>query len=279
VQGRIERWRSQLPNAEVVAPLIAPGRLVSPGTRHDVLVNFGGLSSLLVPEAAQVAYARSMVECVVEALADWEGEITITAGQHVLNPIDDRSLRLARDDVRFVSLSQADYLKELERSRCVISSPGLHATQEACLRGIPCLLLPSQNFSQALLLHMLHRAGAAFAMDWDAIYDVTGLSAENEAIACWRIADGIRRFERDDVARARLVGHRRARLAPDYLERIAAAQAAFFEPYRSEDGPETVAAYLRHLVSPGSLGSSPPVLAGPAAPGASIDQAQRAALG
>jgi hypothetical protein len=250
VQRSIQRQRAQLPHPEVVAPLIAPARVVDPRGQTDVLVNFGGLSSWLMPPGALITYARTMVECVVEALAEWPGRITISAGEHVLNPVDSGPPRLVRSDVRFVSLSQRDYLRELERCRLLVSSPGLHATQEALARGIPCLLLPSQNLSQVLALRKLAVAGAAFALDWDAIYGLTGLSATDEHRACQRIADCIRQFEHDVLARARVVRHLVVHLAPDRLERIAAAQAAFFEPYRGGHGPQQVADYIRHLVSP-----------------------------
>src|SRR2546427_436434 len=143
VERSIQRWRGQLPRPEVVAPLIAPAKPVNPRERTHVLVNFGGLSSWLMPQHALITYARTMVECVVEAFADWPGGITISAGEHILNPLDS-AVRLARSDVRFPNLSHAQYLEGLERSRLLVSSPGLHPTQGALARGIPCLFFPSQ---------------------------------------------------------------------------------------------------------------------------------------
>jgi hypothetical protein len=250
VERSIERWREQLPHSDVVAPLIAPPRSVNSRDQTGVLVNFGGLSSWLMPQDVLIRYARTMVECVVEALANWPGRITISAGEHVLNPVDTAPVRLVRSDVRFVNLSQRGYLEELERSRFLVSSPGLHATQEALVRRIPCLLLPSQNLSQALALRKLQRAGAAFALDWDAIYRLTGLSAADESRSCQLIANCIRRFEGDVLARARVVRHLMGQLGSDRLERVAAAQAAFFEPYRGAHGSQRVAAYVRRLVNP-----------------------------
>jgi hypothetical protein len=159
-------------------------------------------------------------------------------------------LQLARSDARFLNLDHGAYLEALEGSRVLVSSPGLHATQEALARRIPCLLLPSQNLSQALALRKLDQAGASFAVDWDTIYGLTGLSASDEGRSCQRIADCIYRFERDAAARGRLIRHISDRLAPDRLGRIASAQAAFLEPFRDKQGPQKVAAYVRHLVSP-----------------------------
>jgi hypothetical protein len=256
VERRVERWRDRLPHSEVVGPLIAVAKLLNPEGQTDVLVNFGGLSSSLTPRDSLNTYARTMVECVVEALANWPGRITISAGEHVLNPMDRVPLHLARRDVRFVNLSQAEYLRELDRSRLLVSSPGLHAIQEALARRLPCLLLPSQNLSQVLTLRRLNYARAASALDWDSIYGLTGLTATDEGGSCRRIADCISQFRIDIPARARLVWHLTAQLGPDSLDCLTAAQAAFFEPYRGEFGSSRIAAYIRHLVNPAGPRSS-----------------------
>jgi hypothetical protein len=252
VEGNARQWKQSLPRTEVVTPLIAPSRSIDPRAQTEVLVNFGGLSAPLVPQGSLIMYARAMVDCVVNALADWPGGITISMGEHVLNPVDRARVRLTRADARFVNLSHAEYLSKLEGCRFLVSSPGLSATQEAFARGIPCLLLPSQNLSQTLSLRVMDRAGAAFATDWDAIYGLSGLTALDERGSCQKIADCIHRFEVDPIARAGLVAHLAAQLAPDRLERIASAQASFFQPYRAGQGPQRVAAYVRHLVSAAS---------------------------
>jgi hypothetical protein len=252
VEGNARRWKQWLPRTEVVTPLITRSRSIDPRAQTEVLVNFGGLSAPLVPQGSLITYARAMVDCVVNALADWPGGITISMGEHVLNPIDRARVRLTRPDARFVNLGHAEYLRKLEDCRFLVSSPGLSATQEAFARAIPCLLLPSQNLSQTLSLRVMDRAGAAFATDWDAIYGLSGLTALDERGSCQKIADCIHRFEADPTARAGLVAHLAAQLAPDRLEGIASAQAAFFQPYRAGPGPQRVAAYVRHLVSPAS---------------------------
>jgi hypothetical protein len=257
VEGNALQWKHSLPATEVVAPLITPPRSVERRAQRDVLVNFGGLSAPLVPQGSLITYARAMVDCIVHAFAKWPGEITISMGEHVLNPIDRARVRLTRPDARFINLSHAEYLRKLDGCRLVVSSPGLSATQEAFARGIPCLLLPSQNLSQTLSLQVIRRARAAFALDWDAIYGLTGLIAQDERGSCQRIADCIHRFEADTIARERLVGHLAAQLAPDRLARIASAQGAFFLAYRGEHGPQRVAAYVRHLVSPRALPGEP----------------------
>jgi hypothetical protein len=257
VEGNALQWKHSLPRTEVVAPLITPSHSGDPRTQTDVLVNFGGLSAPLVTQGSLVAYARAMVDCIVHALADWPGGITISMGEHVLNPIDRARVRLTRPDARFVDLSHPEYLRKLAGCRLLVSSPGLSATQEAFATSVPCLLLPSQNLSQTLSLQAMDRARAAFALDWDAIYGLTGLTAQDERGSCQRIADCIHRFEADPTARTRLAGHLAARLAPDCLEHIASAQAAFFRPHRAEHGPQRVAAYVRHLVSPAGSAPSP----------------------
>jgi hypothetical protein len=257
---RTEGWRDQLRRPEMVAPLIVPPTPANPGEQTGVLVSFGGLFSRLTPQPALITYARTMIECVVEALAHWPGRITISAGEHVLNRLDHTRPRLARRDVRFVDLSHAEYLRELESSRLLISSPGLHATQEAFARNIPCVHLPSQNLSQALALRELNRAGAASALDWESIYGPMELAPSDEEASCLRIAHRIDRFAHDVPARGRLIWHLTAQLLPDVMDRLAAAQARFYEPFQGH-GAGRVADYIRHLVSPGSREHSLPAAA------------------
>src|SRR5207237_3961288 len=121
---------------------------------------------------------------------------------------------------------------------------------EALSRGIPCLLLPSQNLSQVLALEKLDAGRAAFALDWRAIYGLNGLSAADERRSCRRIGDCIELFQEDPSARTRLVAHLRSRLSSEQLRRISGAQSRFFERYRDGSGPQDVASYIRHLVSP-----------------------------
>jgi hypothetical protein len=252
-EQNLERWRDRLWHPEVVPPLIAPAKPVDPSSQSDVLFNFGGLSSWLVPQEVLVIYARTMIECAAEALCDWPGNIIVCVGQHILDALPPNHHRqLARDGVVFADLGNAQYLRHLERSRLLISSPGLHATEEALLRGIPCLFLPSQNLSQAVALQTLDQAGAAFALDWNRIYDPILLDATDELGSCLRIADRIRRFETDVDARARLVVHIRGNLGEGRLKQIAASQAGFLQLNQSLPGPDRIAAYVRELLMPGS---------------------------
>jgi hypothetical protein len=259
VQGNIGRWRHQLPPAEVVSSFVAPTPRVRGRKRKDMdlLVNFGGLSAFLVPQDALVAYARAMVVSVVEALAEWPGRITVSAGGHILNAMDPARLRLVRDDVRFESLSHPAYLARLDQCHALVSSPGVHATGEAAARGVPAVLLPPQNLSQALTLRDLPSMGPASPFDWSDLYGPVRLSVTDEARSCALIADRIMAFEGDVEARRRLANHLSAQLAPDRLDRALAAEAALFEPSRAGSGAQRVAAYVDHLLG-NNLPQSPP---------------------
>jgi hypothetical protein len=93
-------------------------------------------------------------------------------------------------------------------------------------------------------------AGAAFAMDWRAMYGLAGLTVRDEQRSCQRIANCINQLWDDEPAQARLTEHLAGQATEVHLERAAVAQTAFLQPYGDEDGPQQVAAYIRHLVSP-----------------------------
>jgi hypothetical protein len=249
-EDNLRRWHDRLPEAEMVAPFIGPGRGADAGQRTEILLNFGGLSAFLMPQDALNLYARTMVECVVQALAEsrWPGSITVAAGEHVLNAVDPARFHLAHDGVRFETPRHPEYLGKIDLARALVSSPGLHATAEAAARGVPTVLLPSQNVSQALTLRKLPSAGPATPLDWADLSGPTPVSAANEARSCLLIADRIRAFATDPEARRRLVSHLSGQFAPDRLQRALAPESDLFEASRAGAGAERVAAFVDDIL-------------------------------
>jgi hypothetical protein len=255
VERNLRRWGDLLPPSELVPPFIAPPRPAERREESDLLVNFGGLSAFLMPQGALQSYVQTMTDSVVRAVSEWPGEITVSAGEHVLSAIDQGRLRHVRDDVRFENLSHPAYIERLEKSRALLSSPGLHATAEAAARGIPTVLLPPQNLSQALALREMPGMGPATPLDWNDLSGPTRLDPADEGRACGVIADRIRAFESDTEGRQRLANHLSAQLAPDRLDRALAPERALFEAGHAGSGARRVAAYVHHL-----LGSAPPTV-------------------
>jgi hypothetical protein len=248
VEARVQRWRSELPPTQVIGPTIAAWRPAKPDRQAGILVNFGGLSSWYVSHETLVAYAATMTQCVARAFERWPGPITVCVGEHVLGDIGDLPSRLASSNVRLWNLDHRDYLAELRRSRLLVSSAGIHAVYEAFASGVPCILLPSQNLSGARGWQRLARAGVTSRLDWDTLYGLRFRGVAEEELACAEIAQCIERFQHDELAMARLVGHLGAASSKPELERLAAVQTAFFHRMGSTRGSIRVADYLSELI-------------------------------
>src|SRR5207302_3358500 len=133
-------------------------------------------------------------------------------------------------------------------SRRLVSSAGMHAVYEACASGVPCILLPSQNLSGAHGLRRLSRARVTSRLDWDTIYGLRFRGAAEESLACDEIARCIYRFNSDEQARARLIGHLRAASSQPELDHLATVQAAFFDRMGSRRGSLRIAEYVADLL-------------------------------
>jgi hypothetical protein len=247
VTERLDRHRDALGPAEIVGPLVARQARARSPHADAVLVNFGGLScSLLAPDTL-VTYADAMAQCAVAALRGWRGRVVISAGRHVLDRMDQRTLRALGPGVELVDLGHDAYLAELRRSRALISSAGIHALYEAFSLGVPCLCLPSQNLSGLLTLEVLERHGATRSLDWSRLYALKDLDPADEAGASVRIAAEIERFDHDPAARGRLVRHLRSAFDDRRLEALQRRQARFYADL-GERGAPLVAARVLELV-------------------------------
>jgi len=251
----LERWRDRFHEPELVGPLVAePARRSS--HPDAVLVNFGGLSCSLLDAPTLVAYADAMAQSVVTALDGWRGRVVVTAGRHVLDLMDQATLRALRPDVDLVDLSHDAYLAELRRSAVLFSSAGMHAIYEAGTLGVPCVCLPAQNLSQALTIEILRREGVIDALDWDRLYGAVELDPANEPEACRRIAERIHRFTDDPDARLALVAHLRGSLGRRHLAGLRSRQVRLLRAQGERGAPRVAARILELLDASQSLPAS-----------------------
>jgi UDP:flavonoid glycosyltransferase YjiC (YdhE family) len=248
--GRLELWRDRLPGGEIVGPLVVRPRRERAESANAVLINFGGLSCNLLDQDVLLAYASTMARCALAAVGESASRVIIAAGQHVLGLMDRDVLRAITPDVDLVDLSHDAYLAELRRSRVLISSSGLHALYEACALGVPCVCLPPQNLSGALVLDELERAGVQRALSWNQLYGLEGLEAADEPDACRRIAECVYRFRADEVAQQRLVDDLRERIQPACLAQVQQRQSAFFAAQGDYGAPTVADRVLELLETP-----------------------------
>jgi hypothetical protein len=253
----LERWRERFHEPELVGPLVARAMRGRIRKADAVLVNFGGLSCSLLPLATLVAYADAMAQCVATALDGiWAGRVVVAAGRHILDRMDVRTLRALRPNVDLADLSHEAYLAELRRSAVLFSSAGMHAIYEAGTLRVPCICLPAQNLSNALAIRLLRRDGVADAMDWEGLYGPMELDRADEAAACRRIADRVRRFTRDTEARMRLVEHLRERMGCRELARLRWRQAQFLRAQGRLGAPRVAERTLELLPASASMSAS-----------------------
>jgi hypothetical protein len=251
---RLEHWRDRLPSAELVGPIIArpPGPPAAPG--DQALINFGGMSCVLLDDDDLVVYAQVMAECSARALTGWPGPVVVAAGRHVLDRLDVDPVRRWRPDVQLKDLGHLEYLREVASSRLLVTSAGMHALSEAFRAGVPCACLPAQNLSQVLALDVLGPAGVCPSLDWRQLYGLDGLDPADEPGACRRIAGTVRRFRQDDEARNRLVGHLRRFVDEDVRGCTAAAQGAFYAGLGEPGAPRIASHVLERIRAPQQVG-------------------------
>ncbi|TMC13569.1 MAG: hypothetical protein E6J41_00090 [Chloroflexi bacterium] len=247
---RLERWSDQLPNGEIVGPLVVRPSRTRAQSASAALINFGGLSCALLDQATLVAYATTMARCALMALDGSASRAIVAAGRHILDQMDQEALRSITPDAEFVDLSHDAYLAELRRSRVLISSSGMHALYEAGAIGVPCVCLPAQNLSGSLALDELERAGVQRTVGWNHLYGLDRLDSADEPEACLRIGACIQRFAADDQAQQRLVQDLRDRLQPECLEVIERRQAAFFAQQGDYGAPRIATRLLELLHQP-----------------------------
>jgi hypothetical protein len=248
VATRLERWRDHLHQPEIVGPLVSRPSTVRSGEPDTVLVNFGGLSTSAMERHALVAYADSMAQCSVAALARWHHRVVVAVGKHVLRHMDRVILRTMRPGIELLDLSHARFLAELQRAHLLITSAGMHAIYEASACGVPYLCLPAQNSSQPPALRALARERLVRALDWTHLYGWADLHSHDQAGIHSRMAEMIHRFNGDSHARERLVRHLQACLDGRRLAPIRRRQHQFF----AEQGPpgaRRIAARIHELLN------------------------------
>ncbi len=207
-----------------------------------ILVNLGGLESHLIKPGSNSAYAKTIARMLKSLLKDRLEEIVICGGQ--------KGLRFYLDDLRAVtphvrSVSHSEFLWLLSQSTMLITSPGLTATLEAFVYGVPVVFLPPQNFSQFFNLSILRDAGVASGSVHLADYfgyDVV-VRGMPEAEGVEAVLDLLRKFDRNSEIQADAVSRLRGYMNVHALKDLGRRQVAFAESLGT-DGTEHATASI-----------------------------------
>lgn len=110
------------------------------------MINFGGVIN---GRQGCLCYLDVMVPAAVAALQDvGAGFITVTAAREAIEYIRDCQFIGDYKHIRWESPCQEEFLEWVNRSRLLVTSPGLTGLIETAPLGVPTVILPPQNLSQ-----------------------------------------------------------------------------------------------------------------------------------
>lgn len=152
-------WNLQQSNLGVqVGPLIKLPKSECK-KKNKILVNLGGGESRFVQPGVNSDYGRQMMNLIIQLKPYLKNkEITICGGTKIIETIQADA---SKYNIKALTLSNDDYLKLLDESEILISSPGLNAIFEALYRKISIIFLPPQNVSQVYQLNEYEKAEIA----------------------------------------------------------------------------------------------------------------------
>ena len=247
LQANLERWRDMMPPVEVVGPIVETRWVGTQPRKHQVLVNFSGLTQYLMPEHVEVAYGQAIWSTVERALESFDGAVLVAGGRELIGRLRESSTQSSNLDVRFESLAHDAFLQELDASSLLISCAGLRAIFEAFTCGVPTAFLPPQNMSQEVTITLLETFDAApFGANWREVFNLPDITGFDQDSAIPLINDCILRFAGDGDAQARVAGEIRAFLT---ASRSAFASQEQFMHTLPTDGARVVAEHAVRLSS------------------------------
>ncbi|WP_195694567.1 hypothetical protein [Priestia megaterium] len=155
----------------ISTPIVDKSFLKDQQSNSDLLmINFSGIETPLSKPNEIMNYPDSLFQMLVKALNNSRyDEIIVTGNKKVMNQLDNKYGPIFRGE--FKHLSHDEFLKTLNRSKMIITSPGLTLTYEAMAYKVPIRFLPAQNYSQALMLKRHRSSGFTdISFDWSDIY-------------------------------------------------------------------------------------------------------------
>jgi hypothetical protein len=207
VTHKIEQWKKIIKNPVVVGPIVSldlqmkQKELLSQKD-SNLIINFGGLESDLANLENGLIYPFIITKILLPALdsiaSDYKG-IFFTGNQAVMNRLDQEYPSRA-SNIYFQHYEHRKFLELLNSCCCLITSPGLTTTYEACLLGVPIRFLPPQNYSQTLMLDYYRKTGLAdFSLHWRDLYaEYNVVEGLDETYAVKQILLVIDQFSQDE---------------------------------------------------------------------------------
>ncbi len=241
VEEQLQAFKADLPEYEVVGPIIDDRWASLDTERQQILVNFNGIASWLTPPPVQRAYVQSVWSAVRQALGDTHLPILVTGGAHGLQWIREMEPE-HNEHLRLASLPPSAFLQELARSQIFITPAGLRAMGEGFTYGVPTVFLPPKCMSEELALQALRQAGVApCSLRWSDLYALPELAGKDEDAGCEIVNQAILDFAQDKQGQATLAQSLRSFL--NKPKELAHQQQPFIASM-GQNGARRIAAFL-----------------------------------
>ena len=139
------------------------------------------------------------MEVLLQIMGDSEQRFRKVRPAPVMEYLDQR---YGNDRLSFRHLSHSAFLSLLNKIALLVTSPGLTATYEAFVYGVPIRFLPAQNHSQALMQRKYIKNGFAdIPMAWSCFYPQCVITDDMpQELGVKMVMDAIETFSRDSEA-------------------------------------------------------------------------------
>jgi len=186
-------------NAQIVGPIIDDSIEVQEQKEDYLIVNFGGMESSLIQIGKNSNYPFVIGELVQKAVSERKENAFFCGYNKILKKMGEKSTRIS-----FGGKGHKEFLKMLNNSKLLLTTPGLTTAFEAFHYKTPTAFMLPENYSQFLNLRAFRKNEIAdLSVHWDDFYKNAGiLENEDEKKGVEKVLECIKNFEYDAQAKS-----------------------------------------------------------------------------
>jgi len=167
--------------------------------KNQLVINFGGVEAPDASFEEKQIYPKLAIEMLMPFLKNQKtfSSILITGNKATVSFIS----KQAPKKIKCKSLTHEKFIKELKKSKLLLTSPGLTVSLEAFYLGIPTIFLLPQNHSQFFNLIKMRKQGLAkHSIHWIDFYPKANINeTENEDKSYKKISALMKKFDKNDA--------------------------------------------------------------------------------
>lgn len=181
-------------NAQIVGPIIDDSIEVNENKEDFLVVNFGGMESSLIQIGKNSNYPFIIGKLVQEIISERKENAFFCGYNKIIKKIHRKN-----QNIVFGGKEHKEFLETINKSRLLLTTPGLTTSFEAFYYKTPVAFLPPENYSQCLNLRTFRENQIAeFSIHWDDFYKNTQIGVnEDEKIGVDKVLNCIKDFEND----------------------------------------------------------------------------------